>query len=139
MIRIRWTLPAADDLKDIKRYLDMHYPKFSCSTVRKLYDVSAHSRPCPNGAESASSPAREKSSFIHFRASWFTGFTLRPLKFCGSTTEHRIEPSVSPRLRPVSGVPVASCVALSSVTAGVKTLAKAWKHYFLANCYATWH
>ncbi len=37
-MRIRRTLPAVDDLEDIKNYLDLHSPHFSRSTIRKLYD-----------------------------------------------------------------------------------------------------
>ncbi|WP_419804411.1 type II toxin-antitoxin system RelE/ParE family toxin [Terriglobus sp.] len=31
-------VPAADDLEQIKLYLDEHHPQFSNSTVRKLYE-----------------------------------------------------------------------------------------------------
>jgi plasmid stabilization system protein ParE len=37
-MRIRWTLPAAADLETIKHYLDLHFPHFSFSTLRQLYD-----------------------------------------------------------------------------------------------------
>jgi plasmid stabilization system protein ParE len=36
-MRIRWTVPAADDLGDIKRYLQRHYPHFAEPTVRTIY------------------------------------------------------------------------------------------------------
>jgi plasmid stabilization system protein ParE len=36
-MRIRWTVPAADDLERIKAYLDMHYSQFSEPTVRTIY------------------------------------------------------------------------------------------------------
>lgn len=37
-MRLRWTLPAAEDLEQIKLYLDEHHPEFSISTVQKLYE-----------------------------------------------------------------------------------------------------
>jgi plasmid stabilization system protein ParE len=36
-MRIRWTVPAADDLENIKNYLERRHPRFSESTVRTIY------------------------------------------------------------------------------------------------------
>lgn len=36
-MRLRWTLPAAEDLEGIKNYLDEHYPEFAEPTVRGIY------------------------------------------------------------------------------------------------------
>jgi plasmid stabilization system protein ParE len=36
-MRIRWTLPAADDLEAIKNYLQQHFPHFAEPTVRTIY------------------------------------------------------------------------------------------------------
>jgi plasmid stabilization system protein ParE len=36
-MRIRWTVPAADDLESIKNYLQLHYPHFAEPTVRTIY------------------------------------------------------------------------------------------------------
>jgi len=36
-MRVRWTVPAADDLASIKDYLQRHYPQFAASTVRTIY------------------------------------------------------------------------------------------------------
>jgi toxin ParE1/3/4 len=36
-MRIRWTVPAADDLENIKIYLQQHYPHFAEPTVRTIY------------------------------------------------------------------------------------------------------
>jgi len=36
-MRIRWTVPAADDLGSIKNYLQQHYPQFAEPTVRTIY------------------------------------------------------------------------------------------------------
>ncbi len=37
-MRIRWTVPAADDLASIKSYLQQHYPQFGEPTVRTIYE-----------------------------------------------------------------------------------------------------
>lgn len=36
-MRIRWTVPAAEDLENIKAYLGAHYPSFAEPTVRMIY------------------------------------------------------------------------------------------------------
>jgi toxin ParE1/3/4 len=36
-MRVRWTVPAADDLESIKTYLEQHYPEFAEPTVRTIY------------------------------------------------------------------------------------------------------
>jgi len=36
-MRIRWTVPAADDLQNIKNYLQQNYPQFAEPTVRAIY------------------------------------------------------------------------------------------------------
>ena len=36
-MRLRWTLPAADDLQNIKNYLQRNYPHFAEPTVRTIY------------------------------------------------------------------------------------------------------
>ena len=39
MIRIRWTLAAAQDLQHINDYLRKHYPQYRQLTLRKLYET----------------------------------------------------------------------------------------------------
>ncbi|MEX2301070.1 MAG: type II toxin-antitoxin system RelE/ParE family toxin [Bryobacterales bacterium] len=36
-MRLRWTVPAAEDLENIKAYLDTRYPQFSEPSVRTIY------------------------------------------------------------------------------------------------------
>ncbi len=36
-MRVRWTVPAADDLENIKIFLLQHYPQFAEHTVRTIY------------------------------------------------------------------------------------------------------
>ena len=36
-MRIRWTLPAADDLQNIKNYLQQNHPHLAEPTVRTIY------------------------------------------------------------------------------------------------------
>ena len=40
-MRIRWTLPAADDLENILTYLQQNHPHFAESTVRTIYRAFA--------------------------------------------------------------------------------------------------
>lgn len=36
-MRIRWTVPAADDLEGVKDYLQEHFPRYAEPTVRTIY------------------------------------------------------------------------------------------------------
>jgi plasmid stabilization system protein ParE len=36
-MRIRWTVPAAEDLESIRNYLQQHSPHFAEPTVRTIY------------------------------------------------------------------------------------------------------
>jgi len=47
-MRIRWTIPAADDLENIKNYLDRHHPEFSEPTVRAIYNRVRSLKTMPN-------------------------------------------------------------------------------------------
>lgn len=37
LMRIRWMVPAAEDLEGIRSYLEEHYPQFAEPTVRTIY------------------------------------------------------------------------------------------------------
>ena len=45
---IRWTVPAADDLENIKNYLQQHYPHFAEPTVRTIYERAKSLKTFPN-------------------------------------------------------------------------------------------
>ena len=47
-MRIRWTVPAADDLTNINHYLQKHYPQFAESTVRAIYEHVRSLKTMPN-------------------------------------------------------------------------------------------
>src|ERR1019366_1137514 len=47
-MRIRWTLPAADDLEAIKNYLQQHYPHFAQPAVRTIYQSIRSLKTSPN-------------------------------------------------------------------------------------------
>ena len=47
-MRIRWTVPAADDLQNIKNYLQQHYPQFAETTVRAIYQRIRYLKIAPN-------------------------------------------------------------------------------------------
>jgi len=47
-MRLRWTVPAAEDLENIKNYFDRHYPHFSEPTVRAIYKRTKSLKTMPN-------------------------------------------------------------------------------------------
>ncbi|PYT30157.1 MAG: hypothetical protein DMG57_09190 [Acidobacteria bacterium] len=47
-MRIRWTVPAAEDLEGIKDYLNQHYPHFAEPTVRTIYQRIRSLKTAPN-------------------------------------------------------------------------------------------
>jgi addiction module RelE/StbE family toxin len=47
-MRIRWTVPAAEDLENIKNYLQQHYPHFAEPTVRTIYERIRSLKISPN-------------------------------------------------------------------------------------------
>jgi len=47
-MRVRWTVPAADDLEGIKSYLERHYPHFAEPTVRAIYQRVRSLKTAPN-------------------------------------------------------------------------------------------
>jgi plasmid stabilization system protein ParE len=47
-MRVRWTVPAADDLESIKVYLDTHYPHFAEPAVRTSYQSVRSLKTTPN-------------------------------------------------------------------------------------------
>ncbi len=47
-MRIRWTVPAADDLESIKNYLQQHYPHIAEPTVRTIYQRVRSLKISPN-------------------------------------------------------------------------------------------
>jgi toxin ParE1/3/4 len=47
-MRIRWTGPAADDLENIKNYLDRRFPHLSEPTLRAIYKRADGLKTAPN-------------------------------------------------------------------------------------------
>jgi toxin ParE1/3/4 len=47
-MRVRWTVPAAEDLAGIKNCLDEHYPHFAGATVRTIYQRIRSLKARPN-------------------------------------------------------------------------------------------
>ena len=45
--RIRWTVPAAEDLESIKSYLQRQFPRFAEPTVRTIYQRIRSLRTAP--------------------------------------------------------------------------------------------
>jgi len=46
-MRIRWTPAAADDLEAIADYLTKHFPSFTQTTIREIYETIATLRSLP--------------------------------------------------------------------------------------------
>ena len=51
-MRVRWTVPAADDLESIKNYLQQHYPNFAEATVRTIFQRIRSLKTSPNRGRS---------------------------------------------------------------------------------------
>jgi addiction module RelE/StbE family toxin len=47
-MRIRWTVPAADDLESIRNYLQQNYPHLAKPTVRTIYRRVRSLKTSPN-------------------------------------------------------------------------------------------
>jgi len=47
-MRVRWTVPAVEDLDNIKGYLQRHYPHFAEPTVRTIYQRIRSLKTLPN-------------------------------------------------------------------------------------------
>ena len=47
-MRVRWTMPAAEDLEGIKNYLEKHYPHFAEPAVRTIYQRVRSLKTTPN-------------------------------------------------------------------------------------------
>jgi len=47
-MRIRWTVPAADDLQSINNYLQQHYPHFAQPTMPTIYQRILSLKTSPN-------------------------------------------------------------------------------------------
>ncbi len=47
-MRIRWAVPAAEDLENIKNYLQQNYPNFAEPTVRAIYQRILSLKTSPN-------------------------------------------------------------------------------------------
>jgi plasmid stabilization system protein ParE len=45
---IRWTVPAAEDLENVHRYLDLNYPHLAQPTVRTIYQRIRSLKLSPN-------------------------------------------------------------------------------------------
>ena len=47
-MRIRWTIPAAEDLEHIKQYLETNLPRIAEPTVRSIYNRIRSLKSTPN-------------------------------------------------------------------------------------------
>lgn len=61
-MRIRWTMPAAEDLESIKSYLEQQSPHFAEATVRTIYQRIRFCKHCQTVVDPVAVPARESLS-----------------------------------------------------------------------------
>jgi len=71
-MRIRWTVPAADDLENIKNYLQQNYPHFAEPTVRAIYERIRLLKTSPNRGGPATGAAQKNWRLRPSRTSWST-------------------------------------------------------------------
>ena len=69
-MRIRWTLPAADDLENIKTYLQIHYPHFAEPTVRTIYQRILSLKTSPSQGRPGTAAAQENWQSRRFLMLW---------------------------------------------------------------------
>jgi len=67
LIRIRWSIPAADDLDQIKGYLEIHRPELTDATIRKIYAQAKSLK---------HSPGRDGTDFVRGLGNWFWHLSL---------------------------------------------------------------
>jgi hypothetical protein len=87
-MRIRWTVPAADDLQNIKDYLQRNHLHFAEPTVRAIYHRIRL-------LKNITKPRQTRSSKRNKR----TGARAAPLR-CGATSPATIFPVPYPTRRP---------------------------------------
>lgn len=63
MIRIRWTLAAAQDLQDIHEYLRQHHPNYRQPTLRRLYETIRSLKDSPHRGRAGSEPGTRELVF----------------------------------------------------------------------------
>jgi plasmid stabilization system protein ParE len=68
-MRIRWTIPAADDLQNIKTYLQQNHPQSAELTVRKIYDQIRLLKKLPNRGSQAIGAVPGNWRSVRFRTS----------------------------------------------------------------------
>jgi len=72
-MRIRWTVPAADDLQNIKNYLQRNYPHFAEPTVRTIYQrIRSLKTSHLTGADLATAAAQGNLRLLRFPKLWLT-------------------------------------------------------------------
>ena len=63
-MRIRWTVPAANDLEDIETYLRLHYPRFAKSTIRTIFNRILALKSAPYTGRPGSRPGTREAVLV---------------------------------------------------------------------------
>ena len=88
-MRIRWTVPAAEDLEGIKNYLDKHHPDFAEPTVRTIYQRVRSLRTAPNRGRPGHWNGTRELTLTPLPYVVVYAVKLKPSKSCTSITERR--------------------------------------------------
>jgi plasmid stabilization system protein ParE len=88
-MRIRWTIPAADDLEAIKEYLQQNYPQFAEPTVREIYRRIRLLKVSPHRGRPGQRDGTENLLLHHSPTSWSIRSRPKRLKSCISITVRR--------------------------------------------------
>jgi plasmid stabilization system protein ParE len=72
-MRLRWTVPAAEDLEGIKNYLEKHYSHFAEPTVRTIYErIRSLTGRHRTGVGPATAAAQENCRYRRSLTLWYT-------------------------------------------------------------------
>ena len=66
-MRIRWTVPAADDLEGIRNYLQQHYTHLMQPTMRTIYSRIRSLKASPDLGDTVTEAAQESLCLRLFR------------------------------------------------------------------------
>jgi len=89
-MRIRWTVPAANDLESIKNYLQQNYPQFAEPTVRTIYERIRLLKTSPNRGRPGHRSGTKELRSHRFLTSWSIPYALTLSKSCTSIMAHKI-------------------------------------------------
>jgi plasmid stabilization system protein ParE len=88
-MRIRWTVPAADDLENIKNYLQRVYRHFAEPTVRTIYQRIRSLKAAPHQGRPGHRSGTKNCRLRRFHMLSSIQLSPRLSKSCTSITVHK--------------------------------------------------